>query len=158
MAYCTQEDLELGLSIEAVAQLSNDVDPTTVNAAAINRAIADADSAIDSFCRGKAEVPFDPVPDSVRRWSVSLSIVNLYARRTDLLLPPATKEKHDLVMTELRAVRDNKILINTPDEPSNTASYYKVKKGFSQPIFKTTDEKTGRLDRFYGPRDGMDVS
>lgn len=158
MAYATQADLELQMPAVTLAQLSNDTDPTTVNATVINRAIEDAESSVNSFCRGKHDLPFNPVPNYVRKWTVTLAEVNLYGRRTDLLLPPATKAKFDLVMTELRGVRDNKILIDDENSAANTANYYKVKKTFPQTIFKTNSDKTGRLDRFFGPNDGLDES
>jgi phage gp36-like protein len=157
VAYATKEDLALQMPGITLAQLSNDVDPTTTDDTVIDRMIEDAESSVDSFCRGKHTLPFDPVPKKVRKWTVTLAEVNLYGRRPDLLLPPATKAKFELVMTELRGIRDNKILIDDPDSSANTASYYKLNKSISQPIFKTTAEKTGRLDRFFAPRDGFDT-
>ena len=154
--YADQSDLEFRLPSVTLAQLSDDVGGETINSATITRSIVDAMSTVDSFCRGKQEVPFDPVPDNVRRWTVDLAVVNLYARRPDLLLPPAIKDKYDLTVTELKAVRDNKILINDPDSAGNTGNYYKINLSAPQAIFKTTVDKNGRLDRFFAPHDGLD--
>jgi len=158
MAYSSQSDVEERLPGVFLAQLTDDTSGITVNVVTVTRAIADADSQIDSFARGKhSTLPFSPVPDSVRRWSVSLAILNLYKRRVDLQVPDAIKEDIALVNTELRALRDNKILIDDADSDANQANFYVLKKSISQPIFKTTSEKTGRLDRFFGPNDGLDT-
>lgn len=156
MAYSSQTDIEYRLPGIRLAELTDDTTGITVNAAVITRAIADADSTIDSFARGKHDLPFSPVPDSVRRWSVSLAVLNLYKRRVDLQLPEAIKADTDLIMTELRAVRDGKILIDDEDSDANEANFYVTRRKFSQPIFETNTDKTGRLDRFYAPNDGLD--
>lgn len=157
MAYSTQSDIEQRLPAVSLAQLTDDVGGQTISSAPINRAIADADSTINSFARGKhGTLPFNPVPESVRRWSVSLAILNLYKRRVDLRVPDGVKEDIELVKTELRALRDNKILIDDDDSDANQANMYVLRSKQNQPIFQTTTEKTGRLDRFYGPHDGLD--
>lgn len=155
--YASQNDLELQLPGITLAQLTDDVGGQTIDATVIDRMIVDAESAVNSFCRGKHDIPFtSPIPDNVRRWTVSLAILNLYKRRPDLLLPPATKEDVELTKTELRGVRDNKILIDDENSVANTASYYQIRKTAPQQIFKSNEEKTGRIDRFFAPNDGLD--
>lgn len=159
MAYSTQADLELKIAPDLLAQLTDDVSGTTTDTGVVNRAIADADSQINSFARGKGSpLPFSPVPDSVRRWSVGLSIFNLYARRIDLQIPDVVKAGHDDIIVELKALRDNKILIDAPDTDANQANMY-VSKGDGvdkKRIFTTNNDQTGRLDRYYkGPKFGV---
>jgi len=157
VAYSTKADIELAIPGRFLAQLTDDTSGITVNATTVSRAIADADSQIDSFARGKhSPLPFNPVPDSVRRWSVSLAILNLYKRRVDLQVPDQIKIDNENVMVELRGLRDNKILIDDSGSDANEANFYIVKKKQSQPIFQTNSEKTGRLDRYFGPNDGLD--
>jgi phage gp36-like protein len=156
VAYCTQSDIEERLPSVFLAELTDDTGGITVQAAPVTRAIADADSQIDSFSRGKHSLPYSPVPDSVRRWSVSLSILNLYKRRVDWVIPDAIKEDIELVKTELRALRDNKILIDDTTSDANEANMYVLRTKQSQPIFQTNSDKTGRLDRFFAPHDGLD--
>ena len=83
--YASQSDLELQLPGVTLAQLTDDVGGQTIDATVIDRMIVDAESTVNSFCRGKNTVPFTaPIPDAVRRWTVSLAILNLYKRRPDL--------------------------------------------------------------------------
>ena len=157
MAYCSQGDIELRLPSTILAQLTDDTAGITVSAAAVNRAIADADASIESFSRGKHTLPFNPVPENVRRWSVILSILNLYARRVDLIMPDSLRAQVEIVMTELKALRDNKILIDDANSAANTAGFFKTNKTSDSKVFWTSDtDKNGRLDRFWGPNDGLD--
>jgi phage gp36-like protein len=158
VAYSSQTDIERRLPLRFLQQLTDDANGLIVDTDVIADAIADADSTIDSFCRGKHDLPFSPVPDSVKRWSAWLAIYNLYNRRVDLQVPVQVKGKYDLIVTELKAVRDQKIYINDTTSDANTANFYKIKTKQSQPIFQTNSSKTGRLDRFFGPVDGLDNS
>lgn len=157
MAYCSQSDIELRLPSTILAQITDDTAGLTIQAAAVNRAILDADAAIESFARGKHDLPFSPVPENVRRWSVILSILNLYSRRVDLIMPDSVRAQVEIVMTELKALRDNKILIDDANSIANTAGIYKTNKSSDSKVFWTSDtNKNGRLDRFWGPNDGLD--
>jgi hypothetical protein len=62
----------------------------------------------------------------------------------------------DLVVTELKALRDNKLLIDDEGSDANEANFYVVRSKQNQPIFQTNSDKTGRLDRFFAPNDGLD--
>jgi phage gp36-like protein len=159
VAYCSQSDIELKIPSTILAQLTDDTAGLTIQAAAVTRVIADADAQINSFARGKTTLPFSPVPENVRRWSVALAVLGLYARRVDLRLPEAVRVEADNVMTELRALRDNKLLIDDAQSPANTASFFKTNKTSDSKVFWTSDtDKNGRLDRFWGPTDGLDYA
>jgi len=135
-----------------VAQLTDDSAGTTIDSAIVSRAIADADTEIDTYLRGKHTVPLTTVPDSVRKWSVILSIWYLYARRIDLAIPDTLEKDYDRVVSNLKGVRDNKLMIDDAASDANTAGYYKTNKTSSSRIFTTNDSETGRLDRYFSPK------
>jgi len=158
LAYSTQADIVKKLPLRFLRELTDDENGLIVDTDVVTEAIADADSQIDSFARGKHTIPFSPVPNQVKRWSVNLAILYFYARRTDYMIPDPTKLLIDFTMTELRGLRDGKILIDDTTSVANTASFYKLRSKQNQPIFQTTTSKNGRLDRFYAPNDGLDNS
>lgn len=53
----------------------------TIDTSITTRVIADADALIDAYCSAKYDVPFTTVPDLIRKYSVDISIYNLFARR-----------------------------------------------------------------------------
>ena len=153
MAYCTQSDVVFLLPSVRLAELTDDVSGESVDTSVLARCIADADSIIDSYARGKHTVPFSPVPDNVRRWSVMLTIHCLYSRR-ELELPQSLKDKYDNVITELKALRDTKILIDDTDSNANTAGFYKSRGAGTtrKELFTVNSDGTGKLDDYYsGP-------
>lgn len=151
MAYCTESDIEQRLPTTMLAQLTDDSAGSSVDSAIVTRAIADADSEINTYLRGKHSVPLSTVPDSVRRWSVILSIWYLYARRIDVAVPDTLNADYNRVLSQLKDVRDNKIMIDDSTSDANTAAYYKTNKTSSSRIFTSNDNETGRLDRYFSP-------
>jgi phage gp36-like protein len=154
MAYCTEQDIEKRLPASRLAEITDDEpgsnDPV-IDSGNVSRAIADADSEIDTYLRGKHDVPLATVPDTVRRWSVILSIWNLYARRIDLSVPETLEKDYDRVVGQLKNVRDNKLMIDDATSDANTAGYYKTNKTSSSRIFTSNSNETGRLDRYFSP-------
>lgn len=82
MSYCTQSDLLEQISESKLIQLTDDADIGSIDADVITRAIADADAEIDGYAAVRYDVPFSPVPVSIRKRSVDITIYNLYARRS----------------------------------------------------------------------------
>ena len=152
MAYCTQADIELEIPAAEVAQLSDDTNGTSTNSAIVTRAIANADTTINRYLRGKQTVVFSTVPDSVRHWSVGLSIYNLYKRRIDLTIPDTITEEKEQIIDELKEVRDSEALIDDSTSDNNTANMY-VSKGVgsseTKELFGTNSSGTGDLDCFF---------
>jgi len=101
VAYCTLTDLKLQISEAFLAELTDDSgsDPLVVDENVVNRAIADADAVIDGYCESSYTVPFDSVPDLIRKISVDISIYNLYSRREGV--PADRKERHTVALTLL---------------------------------------------------------
>jgi phage gp36-like protein len=84
MAYCTQSDLLEQLDQDILIQLTDDDANGAIDASVVTRAIADADAEIDGYCGQNYPVPFATVPDLIRKFSVTIAIKNLYARRSSV--------------------------------------------------------------------------
>ncbi len=102
MAYCTHSDLEARLAARKIIQCLDEERTATAattlaaaksaNAAIgtrLDACIADADARIDMGLRGRYNVPLDPVPDSVRKISVDLSLFYIHGFRGSEFEPPA---------------------------------------------------------------------
>ena len=102
MPYCTQTDILDQLDEEVLIALTDDEDTGSVDDTKVTKAIADADAEIDSYCGVHYSVPFAPVPDVIRKWSVEFAIYNLYPRRKGA--PDNRKERYDNGIRFLRDV------------------------------------------------------
>jgi len=81
MAYCTFNDIKEQLPEDELTQLTDDSGAGTFDPLIVDRAIADADAEINGYCGERYTVPFDPVPAVIRKFSVDISIYNLFSRR-----------------------------------------------------------------------------
>jgi len=148
MAYSTRSDILEQLDEDVLIQLTDDVDAGVVDDDAVTRAIADADSEIDSYCGAHYEVPFETVPAMVRKLSVDISIYNLYARRKGA--PEDRKQRYDSAIRFLRDVSTGKASLgSTAPDDSDGGPEATTKK--SDRIFstgKTSDSSNGTLDNY----------
>jgi len=136
MAYSTKADIILELSEVTLGELTNDTTGGTANDAVVTRCIENADTEIDSYIRGKNTVGGTDV--ILRKRSVDIAIYYLYARRQRDNLPDTIIAGYEAAMTWLRAIRDNKVLIDDATSVANTASYVKVSKTSSDKVFTNT--------------------
>ena len=83
MAYSVQADLEAEIASAKVIQLTDDDNNGTADPVVVARAIAKADSIIDTKLKARygAKVPFSTVPEIVKTLSIDLAIVSLYRRQ-----------------------------------------------------------------------------
>jgi phage gp36-like protein len=106
MAYCTLADIKKAITEAVLIQLTDDDNIGAVITENVNKAIAQADSTIDAYCRNPA--PFDPVPDKISELSVDIAVYNLYSR-SDLDMPDIRKERKDAAIRFLEKVSEGKI-------------------------------------------------
>lgn len=151
MAYSTQSDIEEILPTADLAELTDDTGNDVVDVSKVTAAIARADNQINSYLRGKQNsLPLSPVPPRVKDWSTGLAIWQLYRRRVNLEMPEPVRVDHDDIISELKAVRDNKILIDDAESPADTGSYYKTNGEDKIEIFDSKADNSGCLDQYYG--------
>ena len=82
MPYSTLNDIEDQISEEKLAQLTSD-DGNIVDETVVSKAIADADSTIDSYISKAYSVPvmITPVPPKLNQLSVTIAVYKLFSRR-----------------------------------------------------------------------------
>ena len=80
--------------------------------ARVEEAIEQADSEIDSYCAMKYTVPFDPVPEIVKKCSVDIAIYNLYSRRVEDI-PPTRLDRYRNAVRTLEGIVKGSISIGT---------------------------------------------
>jgi len=119
MPYCTQSDLLEQITEAELVQLTVDDDSETPDAAVIARAIADADAEIDSYC-SRYPLPFDPVPDIIRKISVDIALYNLYSRRQNSVTEERTK-RYDNAIRFLRDAARGLVSLGINSPPSTSA-------------------------------------
>ena len=96
MAYCTQDDiLALDMDERTMLQLTDDDKVGDIDVAKVTAAIAKADEDyIDLYSRKRYSVPFNPVPDQIKRLSATIAAYYLHRRKqkvTNSILDKYTK-------------------------------------------------------------------
>ena len=149
MAYSLQADLLEQISEDKLIQLTDDDDTGSIDADTITRAITDADAEIDGYAATRYDVPFSPVPVSIRKLSVDIAIYNLYARRKG-----APEDRRTRYNDAIRFLKDLSKGIVTPgaDGPAvdadggPEATTTKSDRIFS--VGRDSDSSVGSLDNY----------
>ena len=147
--YCTLDDIKEQISEDELIQLSDDENTGTVDTAAIDRAIADADAEINGYCVERYTVPFDPVPDLIRKYCVDISIYNLLSRRQGADEDRLARYKNAIRFLEKVAKGIVSLGVNAPAETSQDTVSVTTSK--SDRIFSTgraSDGSSGTLDNY----------
>ncbi|MBE7415084.1 MAG: DUF1320 domain-containing protein [Deltaproteobacteria bacterium] len=115
--YCTLDDIKKLLPEESLIQLTDDEGQGTVDQGRVDEAIAQADAEIDSYCAVKYRVPFDPVPDLVKKCSVDLAIYNLYSRRVEEI-PQTRTDRYRNAIRQLEGISKGTVSLGVDPAPS----------------------------------------
>lgn len=78
--YCMLGDLLSQTSEQVLIGLTDD-DNQMVNQNIVDSAIQTAGSEIDGYAQKQYSVPFDPVPEIIKKISVDITLYNLFSRR-----------------------------------------------------------------------------
>lgn len=117
MAYSTIKDIKDAIEPERLAQWTDDEAGVQINDARVDRAIADADSIIDSYCSRRYDVPFTTVPNVVRRASVVVAIKYLASRR-GFALTDEQQKAYEEIIAWLRDVSRGLANIDATTQPT----------------------------------------
>ncbi len=139
MAYCTQSDILEQLDETTLTELTDDAGEGEIDEDKVDRAIADADATIDSYCRSRYTVPLDPVPGLVRSISVDIAIYRLYLRRRGA--PDHRKERYDEAVRFLKDVSNGRARFDD-EPPARTDTGDSVDIDYNDRIF-TRDKMSG---------------
>lgn len=154
MAYCTVAQIRSSIG---------DIPDTQIPDSDITEAIEEADNLIDSFCAARYSVPFDPVPDMIRRISRDITVYHLFndniAAGHTIQDDNKVYARYDRAMSLLKQIRDGKILIPN----ANTASTKRVWSNVEdrRKVFDMDDElnwgvDSDLLDEIEDERDAAD--
>lgn len=137
MAYCTLQELIDRYSRRMLVDASDRGDDATgeIDEALIDRAIADADAAIDGFLKVRYRLPLTSVPDLVRDLSLQIAIYKAHAHvvtdkiRDDYKYALKTLEqisqgtvRLDIEGAEPAASGASEVRTNQPERPMTAAT------------------------------------
>lgn len=102
MTYATRTDLEARYGTEELTQRES-----MLAAGSVDRALADADAAIDGYCGGRYTVPLAPVPPSIPRIACAIARYDLLG---DSVTERARNDYSDAI-AYLRDVQAGRVLL-----------------------------------------------
>lgn len=79
--YCTLDDLKRQIPETTIRTLTDDEGTGEINMPRVEQAIADAEAEINAYAQKQYPVPFNPVPEIIRKLAVDIAIYNLFSRR-----------------------------------------------------------------------------
>jgi phage gp36-like protein len=149
MAYCTQTDMLESISEDDLIDITDDDDAGIIDTDAVDRAIADADAEINTYCAVQYDVPFATVPAMVRKIAVDIAVYNLYSRRRGA--PDDRKERYNNAIALLKSVAAGTVSLGvdtpSPDDDGGPAAVNPK----SDRIFtlgRASDSSSGSLDNY----------
>lgn len=119
MAYCTLTDILDQIEEADVIRLTDDENLGAVSEPRVSKAIADADAEINGYCGQRYRVPFDPVPDLVRKFAVDIAIYNLFGRRD--VAPEDRRNRYKDAIAFLRQVASGAATLGVEDPDGTPA-------------------------------------
>lgn len=147
--YCYQADITEQISVDELIQLTDDNGLGMVDASVLDRAVADAQAEIDSYCGTRYTVPFSAVPDMIRKVAVDISIYNLYARRRGA--PEDRKERYRDAIRFLKGVASGGASLGASAPQATDDSGPQTTKTPADRIFtrgRVSDGSSGSLDNY----------
>lgn len=120
MPYCTKTDIEKMIPAAAVTQLTDDEGTGAQISSRVSEAIAQADSEIDAYCASIYTIPFSPVPDLVRKFSVDIAIYHLYSRRLEEM-PEVRYQRYKDAIKQLEDIAKGLMSLGEQPVPAQVA-------------------------------------
>lgn len=149
MAYCILADIQEQIPESDLIQLTDDSDTGAVDTTVTDRAIADADAEINGYCAERYAVPFSPVPDIVRKFSVDICIYNLFSRRQGA--GEDRRNRYNDAIRFLQNVAKGLVTLGVDSPAETTQDTVSVSTSKSDRIFSTgrkSDGSSGSLDGY----------
>lgn len=81
MTYATQADLETRFGNEEIAQLTDRINGSVIDATVVARAIADAEAEIDGYLAARYQLPLASIPAVLERMTCDIARYYLYDDR-----------------------------------------------------------------------------
>ncbi|MGE4442120.1 MAG: gp436 family protein [Desulfomicrobium sp.] len=119
MPYSTMTDILDQIEAADLLDLTDDENLGQVSEPRVLKAIADADAEINGYCGKRYRVPFDPVPELIRKFSVDIAIYNIFARRAGA--PEDRRNRYKDAIAFLRLVAAGSGTLGEDDPSGNPA-------------------------------------
>jgi phage gp36-like protein len=113
--YCTYGEIKKQLPDAVIIQLTDDDLTGAVVMENVDKAIADAGSEIDGYCRKRYDVPFEPVPSIINKLAVDISIYNLFSRR-DSEPPKVRTDRYNAAVRVLENIAKGTVTIGAAED------------------------------------------
>jgi len=123
MAYCSLTDLKKVEPEAQLIQLTDDAGSGLIDETNLAGAISGADSLINTYLRGHAELPLDPVPDIIVQISAELAICNLYKRRFGSSMPETMKDRQKWAEGKLLQIVNGQIKISEEQQAAASEAH-----------------------------------
>jgi phage gp36-like protein len=81
MSYCTLDDLRKQVPEDKLIQLTDDEGTGAIAEPIVDEAIENATAEVDAYAQSQYPVPFNPVPQIVRKFAVDIALYHLFSRR-----------------------------------------------------------------------------
>ena len=133
MAYCTQSDIEKRIGEEDLTRLSDYDGDGSPDAAVVTQAIEDAQSDIDSYLQVKYSVPVSPVPNVLRKRTVTLAVYYLMLGRDSVT--DDWRHAYDEVISWLKDIVAGKAELGIEPKPTESTGSGGVRYGGQDRIF-----------------------
>lgn len=108
MAYCTQDELLLMITVEELSELTTEMGEAP-DLMVVEEAIAKADGEIDAYLGIRYSLPLAGIPDRVRSLSVDMALYHLYSRRS--VAPLVRGQKYAAAVAFLKQVAAGQALV-----------------------------------------------
>ncbi|MCL4514146.1 MAG: DUF1320 domain-containing protein [Firmicutes bacterium] len=79
--YCIVDDLLKKIPQAVLVKLTDDAGTGAIDQTKVDDAMIDAANEIDSYCRSRYPVPFNPVPGIIKKLALDIALYNLFSRR-----------------------------------------------------------------------------
>jgi phage gp36-like protein len=113
--YCTVQDIQNHITESELAQLTDDVNFTTIDQDKVLESIGWAASVINGYLRSRYSLPLSEVPQLIKDYCVDLALYRLHERRFSLDMPDSLINKRKFVIGELKEIQKGVISLNIED-------------------------------------------
>ena len=133
MAYSTDADLYDRIDQGMVIQLTDDANAGVVDQGKVDNLRADCSELINTYLRGRYEVPLNPVPAILINIETDLLVNKLYSRRANYEIPESVKDAKKDAMVTLDKI--SKGFIQLEDQPDVGEAQIAINKTDSDRLF-----------------------
>lgn len=113
MTYATQQDLVDRFGQQELAQLTDPLAGTVIDAVQVGRALADADAEIDTYLAGRYALPLATTPTVLVRLAADIARYRLWDRNA----PELVRERYAAAIKLLTQISSGAATLGTAEQP-----------------------------------------